>query len=105
MIISNGNDSVVQNMFKKDDGLTIDSIDFWSPHSRNKGGMRIYWSSDKGCGSLDIVKLKGFSRYGEIDLDEDLILNCDSECMASNDNKEFIQRIMRLFVEKLNIID
>ncbi len=26
--------------------LTIENIDFWSPHNkRNKGGMRIYWSS------------------------------------------------------------
>ena len=41
MIISNGNDNIVQNVLKKDDGLTIDSVDFWSPHSRNKGGMRI----------------------------------------------------------------
>ena len=89
----------------KDDGLTIDSIDFWSPHSRNKGGMRIYWSSNKGCGNLDIVKLKGFSRYGEIDLGEDLVLECDSECMAANDNKVFIQRLLNLFLDKLNVID
>ena len=89
----------------KDDGLTIDSIDFWSPHSLNKGGMRIYWSSNRGCGNLDIIKLKGFSRYGEIDLEEDLVLECDSECMASNDNKVFIQRLFNLFLDKLNIID
>ena len=89
----------------KDDGLTIDSIDFWSPHSRNKGGMRIYWSSNGGCGNLDIIKLKGFSRYGKIDLEEDLVLECDSECMASNDNKVFIQRLLNLFLDKLNVID
>ena len=89
----------------KDDGLTIDSIDFWSPHSRNKGGMRIYWSSNRGCGNLDIIKLKGFSRYGEIDLEEDLVLECDSEHMALNDNKVFIQRLLNLFLDKLNIID
>ena len=93
------------DIFKKHDNLTIDGVDFWSPHPHNKGGMRIYWSSDKGCGNLDIIKLKGFSKYGEIDLAEDLILNCDSECMASNDNKEFIQRLMKLFVAKLNVID
>ena len=89
----------------KDDGLTIDSIDFWSPHTRNKGGMRIYWSSSRGCGNLDIVKLKGFSRYGEIDLEEDLVLEYDSEHMASNDNKVFIQRLLNLFLDKLNVID
>ena len=89
----------------KDDGLTIDSIDFWSPHSRNKGGMRIYWSSNRGCVNLDIVKLKGFSRYGEIDLEEDLVLECDSECMASNDSKVFIQRLLNLFLDKLNVIE
>ena len=89
----------------KDDGLKIDSIDFWSPHSHNKGGMRIYWSLDRGCGNLDIVKLKGFSRYGEIDLEEDLVLECDSEHMASNDNKVFIQRLLNLFLDKLNVID
>ena len=89
----------------KDDGLTIDSIDFWSLRSRNKSGMRIYWSSNKGCGNLDIIKLKGFSRYGEIDLEEDLVLECDSECMASNDNKVFIQRLLNLFLDKLNVID
>ena len=89
----------------KDDGITIVSVDFWSPHSRNKGGMRIYWSSNRGCGNLNIGKLKGFSRYGEIDLEEDLVLECDSECMASNDSKVFIQRLLNLFLDKLNVID
>lgn len=93
------------DIFKKHDNLTVDGVDFWSPHPHNKGGMRIYWSSDKGFGNLDIVKKSGFTRYGTVDKDEELILNVYSEGMVSIDNKEFIQRIMRLFVEKLNIID
>ena len=78
----------------KDDGLTIDSVDFWSPHSQNKG-----------CGNLNIVKIKGFSDYDMKDSYESLVLNCDSECMASNDNKVFIQRLLNLFLDKLNVID
>lgn len=39
MIISNGNDDAIQNIFKKDDGLAIDSVDFWSPHRLNKSGI------------------------------------------------------------------
>ena len=89
----------------KDYGLTIDSVDFWSPHTENKGGMRIYWSSDISCGNLDIFKTKGSSDYGMKDAYENLELNCDSEYMASNDNKEFIQILLNLFLDKLNVIE
>lgn len=32
--------------------LKITNIDFWSPNNYNKGGIRIYWSSDIGFGTL-----------------------------------------------------
>lgn len=36
--------------------ISIDDIEFWGKNKRNDGGMSIYWSSDIGFGTLDIVK-------------------------------------------------
>ena len=84
--------------------LTIENIDFWSPHTRNKGGMRIYWDSNIGFGTLDIVKRSGNDGEDFESPKEELILTADTEYMDSEDDKEFTKKIMELVVEKL-IID
>lgn len=60
--------------------------------NENHTGFIIEWSSDIGFGEYTIYKLKNDNNwYG------------DSECMDSNEDKEFISELMRLFVEKLQI--
>jgi hypothetical protein len=74
--------------------LEITDIDFWSPHEheRNEGGMRIYWSSTIGDGTYDLVKRENS-------------WCAMSETMDSNDDKEFIEKLLQLFVKKLNIVE
>ena len=87
--------------------LQIDNVDFWSPHTDNKGGMRIYWSADIGFGQLDIVKHSGNDGEGrdilEGALEEDLVLIVDTERMDHEDDKEFTEKIMSLLVDKLKV--
>ena len=87
--------------------LQIDNIDFWSAHTGNKGGMRIYWSADIGFGQLDIVKHSGNDGEGrdilEEALEEELILIVNTERMDSEDDKVFTGKILSLLVEKLKV--
>lgn len=83
--------------------LTIENIDFWSPHSRNKGGMRVYWNSNIGFGQLDIVKRSGNDGNDFESPEEELILTADTEYMDNEDDKAFAKKIMELLVEKLII--
>jgi len=87
--------------------LQIDNIDFWSAHTGNKGGMRIYWSADIGYGQLDIVKRSGNDGEGrdilEGALEEELVLIVDTERMDHEDDKEFTSKIMSLLVEMLKV--
>lgn len=84
--------------------LTIENVDFWSPHSSNKGGMRIYWDSDIGFGTLDIVKRSGNDGDDFKNPEEEIILTVGTEYMDSKDDKTFTKKIMELLVEKL-IVD
>lgn len=56
-------------------------------------GFTINWVSDIGFGEYTI--------YRKFDSDEWL---GDSECMDINEDKDFIKELMKLFIEKLNII-
>lgn len=55
-------------------------------------GFTIYWSSSIGFGSYNIYKHTNSLGWF-----------ADSEYMDSNDNKEFITELMRLFIETLKI--
>ena len=70
-----------------------------------KGGMRIYWNSDIGFGTLDIVKVAG--NDGE-DFDssyEEIKLNAYTETMDCNEDKSFIRKTLDLVADYLNVID
>ena len=88
--------------------LQIDNVDFWSAHTGNKGGMRIYWSADIGFGQLDIVKRSGNDGEGrdilEGALEEELVLIVDTERMDHEDDKEFTEKILNLLVKKLKVV-
>jgi hypothetical protein len=85
--------------------LQIDNIDFWSGHEYNKGGMRIYWSGSIGFGTLDIVKRAGNDGDDFESPEEELVLTAHTECMDTNDDKEFTKKIMSLLAKRLTIID
>ncbi len=74
--------------------LSIYNIDFWSPHNkRNKGGMRIYWSSDIGFETLDVVKRGGNDGSDFESPEEELIITANTEYMDSQDDKEFTEKL------------
>lgn len=59
-------------------------------HSEDSKGFVIEWNSDIGFGQYTIYKTPdGFA--------------ADSECMDSNEDKDFIKELMRLFIEDLKI--
>lgn len=71
--------------------LTIDEI---SPYSNsNYEGFVIRWASDIGFGEYTIFKKRGTNEW-----------YADAECMDSNEDKDFIKELMRLFVEQLQIL-
>jgi len=88
--------------------LQIDNVDFWSAHTGNKGGMRIYWSADIGFGQLDIVKRNGNDGEGrdiiEGASEEELVLIVDTERMDHEDDKEFTSKIFSLLVDVLKVV-
>lgn len=85
--------------------LQIDNIDFWSPHRGNKGGMRIYWSSKIGFGTLDIVKHKGNDGEDYNSPKKELMLTAHTEYMDSEEDKTFTTKLLNLLAEKLIVVD
>lgn len=85
--------------------LKITNIDFWSPNKYNKGGMRIYWDSDIGFGTLDIVKIAGNDGEDFESPYEEMKLNAYTETMDCNEDKSFIRKILSLIADYLNVID
>ncbi len=83
--------------------LQIDNVDFWSKHKENKGGMRIYWSSDLGFGTLDIVKRSGNDGEDFESAEEELILTVHTEYMDDEFDKEFTNKILNLLAEKVQV--
>lgn len=71
--------------------IDVDDIDFWGESEIIDGGMRIYWSGNIGFGQLDIYKDKNGDFLAE------------TECMASDDNREFIDLIFEKIRNKLHI--
>ena len=83
--------------------LQIDNVDFWSPHEGNKGGMRIYWSSDIGFGQLDIIKYQGLDGEDFESEYEETKLYASTEHMDKDDDKEFTIKILSLLGDILSI--
>lgn len=66
-------------------------IDDFEPFiNENHTGFIISWSSDIGFGEYTIYK-ENNKWYG------------DSECMDSNDEKEFVTQLMSIFIKELEI--
>lgn len=77
--------------------LQIDDFEIYPPYTtRNDefihdGRIVIFWNSTIGFGQYDLWKDKDGKWHG------------DSEYMDSNEDKDFIKKLMELFVEKLTV--
>lgn len=87
-----------------DINLKIDNINFWNENRHNKGGMRIYWSSDVGRGTLDIIKPRKDDETS-INMEKKLVIEAYTEGKDSKNSKEFTSKILNLIVEKLQIVE
>lgn len=56
-------------------------------------GFTIKWAADIGWGEYTIYRLNGTDVWA-----------ADSECMDSNEDKDFIKELMKLFIEQLQIL-
>lgn len=84
--------------------LRINNVDFWGEHKGNDGGIRVYWSSSIGFGTLDIVKPKGGDNNPESSFGG-MNLHCFTEGMDIQDDKSFTEKIFSLLLNKLIIVD
>ena len=57
-------------------------------------GFIIQWSSDIGFGEYTIYKPANSDEW-----------KADSECMDSNEDKDFVKKLMSLFIEKLIVAE
>lgn len=85
--------------------LKIDKVDFWGENKGNDGGIRVYWSSDIGFGTLDIIKPRGGDNNNSEDLFGGINLHCCTEGMDIQDDKRFTKKIFSLLLDELIIVD
>lgn len=76
------------------DAINLDVYEFEPFANEKYTGVTIRWDSDIGFGEYTI--------YKAVDSDE---WCAESEHMDNNEDKSFIKELMKLFIEKLNIID
>ena len=76
------------------DSINLDIFDV-NPFVNERGsGVVISWDSDIGFGEYTIYKRVDSDKW------------CgDSEHMDNNEDKDFIKELMKLFIEKLDVVD
>ena len=74
--------------------INLDAYDV-EPFVNERGvGFAIKWDSDIGFGEYTIYKHANSDKW-----------HADSEHMDKNEDKDFLKELMRLFIEKLDIVD
>ena len=76
------------------DGINLEICDINAFVNDRGSGFVISWDSDIGFGEYTLYK-----RAGEE------VWHGDSEHMDNNEDKAFIKELLKLFVEKLDIVD
>ena len=76
------------------DKINLDAYDIEPFVNEKYTGFVIKWDSDIGFGEYTI--------YKSIDSDK---WHGDSEHMDNNEDKSFIKELLKLFVEKLDVVD
>ena len=74
--------------------INLEINDFYPFVNEQYTGIAIQWNSNIGFGEYTIYKPVGSNEWF-----------VDSEGMDDNENKDFIKKLMDLFIEKLNIED
>lgn len=80
-------------MDEKKYSIDIDDIDFFNNDKHS--GVIISWSGNIGWGEYAIYRDKD---------DQELKLYGDSECMDYQDDKSFLQNLMKLLMDKIEIV-
>ncbi len=78
------------------DTINLEAYDFEPFVNEKYMGVVIRWDSDIGFGEYTI--------YKPIDSEDDKWL-AQSEHMDNNEDKDFIKELMKLFIEKLDIVE
>lgn len=78
------------------DTINLDAYEFEPFVNEKYMGVVIRWDSDVGFGEYTI--------YKPIDSEDDRWL-AQSEYMDNNEDKDFIKELMKLFIEKLDIVE
>lgn len=74
--------------------IELDAYDIHPFVNEKFTGFVIRWDSDIGFGEYTIYKEVGSNEW-----------HADSEHMDSNEDKDFIKELMKLFIEKLDVVD
>lgn len=72
--------------------LSVDNVEIFKNKATPHGTIRISWSSDIGFGQYELT------------LDENGIINADSECMDTNNDKSFLKKLLELLTENAVIL-
>jgi hypothetical protein len=76
------------------DSINLEICDINAFVNERGSGIVISWDSDIGFGEYTIYKRAGEKEW-----------RCSSEHMDNNSDKAFLKELLKLFVEKLDIVD
>ena len=76
------------------DAINLEAYEFEPFVNEKYIGVVIRWDSDIGFGEYTIYKAIGSDEW-----------HADSEHMDNNEDKDFLKELMKLFIEKLDIVD
>lgn len=76
------------------DKINLDAYEFEPFLNEKYTGVVIRWDSDIGFGEYTIYKEAGSDEW-----------HGDSEHMDNNEDKSFVKELLKLFIDKLDIID
>lgn len=74
----------------KVDEINLEICDVRPFASKSYSGFIIEWNSDIGFGEYEIYRIGNSDKWC-----------CNSECMDSPEDKDFIRQLMKLFIDKL----
>ena len=77
-------------MKTKVEDLSIENVEFFDNNTRE--GIYLSWSANIGFGEVKIFREKYTETW-----------KADTECMCSNDDKEFMRMVLNAWVEQIEI--
>jgi len=71
--------------------LCLDDVEIFLNERCPNGAIRLSWSGNMGFGQYDII------------INDDKTISARTECMDSNDDKDFTKQLFKLLIDKINI--